>query len=98
MLPVQRLSRSKIGRNSMLHDAILFENLIQHLQRTSAVAHEVLGNNFKPVHGRLFGEDVVVMRDAQPDANSVIGKGVERVGGHEGWRESDGERGKKMIR
>jgi hypothetical protein len=83
MLPVQRLGRTKIGRHAVLHDAILFQDLIQHLQGTSAVAHEVFGNDLEPIDRRLFGQDVVVMRDAQPDADSVIGKAVKGVGGHE---------------
>jgi hypothetical protein len=54
-----RLSGStepKVHRHTVLHDAILVEDLVQHVQRTTAINHEVLGDDFEPVNGGLFVE------------------------------------------
>ena len=83
MLAVQFFRRAEIHRDAVLHDAVLFEDLIQHLQRAPAVAHEIFRNDLKPVHRRLFGKNMVVMRHAQADADAVIGEIVKWVRGHE---------------
>ena len=56
----------------MLHDAVLLENLVEHVQRAAAIDHEVLGDDFEPVDDRLLFEDVLVVRDAQADARRRI--------------------------
>jgi hypothetical protein len=58
----------------VLHDAVLFKDLVEHFQRAPAVAHEIFRNDFKPIHRRLLGQNVVVMRHAQADADAVIGE------------------------
>jgi hypothetical protein len=82
MFAVRLSRRTEIHRDAMLHHPVLFENLVEDLQRPPAVAHEIFGDDLEPVHRRLFGKDVVVMRHAQADADAVIGELVERVGGH----------------
>ena len=39
---VQGFGGAKVGRHTVLHDAVLFENLIEHLQGLPAIDHEVL--------------------------------------------------------
>ena len=43
-------------------------------QRTAAIDHEVFGDDLKPVHDRLLLEDVLVVRNAQSDADAVFGE------------------------
>ena len=67
----------------MLHDPVLFENRIQHLQRTAAIHHEGFRNDFEPRAIRLPRKNVTVMRHAQPEADAIIGVSVECVRRHD---------------
>ena len=67
----------------MLHDPVLFKDLVEHLERTTAVNHVVLRDDLEPIDHRLLGKNVVVMRHAQADTYTVIGKRVETACGHE---------------
>ncbi len=67
----------------MLDDAVLLENLVEHVQRPSAIDHKVFRDDFEPVDHRLLFENVVVMRDTQADAYSVIGEAVKAISGHD---------------
>ena len=80
---VERLRRAEVHGDAVLDDAVLLENLVEHFERTAAVDHVVFGDDFEPVDDRLLGEDVVVVRNAQADADTVIGKCVEAIGRHE---------------
>ena len=66
----------------MLHHAVLLKNGVEHLQRTPRVDHEILGDDFKPADRRFAREDVLVMRDAQADADAVIREIIEAIRGH----------------
>jgi len=55
----------------------MFEDLVEDLQGTTAIDHEVFGDDLEPIDDGLAGEDVLVMRHAQADADSVIGESVE---------------------
>ncbi len=64
MFPVQGLRRAEIHRNPVLHDPILIEDVVEHLQRPSTVDHIVLGDDLKPVDDGLLGKNVLIVRNA----------------------------------
>ena len=97
MLAIELLGRAEIHRDAMLHDAVLLENLIEHLQRAPAVDHEIFGDDFEPVDDRLLRKDVVVVRNAQADADAVFGESVESIGGHSNSPGSEAERGRRTL-
>ncbi len=66
----------------MLYHSILLENLIEHREGTSAIDHEIFRDDFEPADHRLALEDVVVVRDTQPDTHSVFGEAVKAIGRH----------------
>src|ERR1700723_371899 len=82
MLTISSLRRSEIHRNSVLHDFVLLQDLVENPQRASAINHEILGDDFKPVHDRLLAHNVIVVRSAQSDPYSVVSKIVVCVGRH----------------
>ena len=81
---VQRLRRAEVHRDAVLHHAVLLENPVEHVQRTSAIDHEIFRDDFKPVADRLLFQDVVVVRNAQADAYAVFSKPVEAICRHIG--------------
>ena len=83
MLAAQAIGRAKIHRYAMLHDAILFENLIEHFERPAPIDHEVFRDDLEPIDDRFFLEDVAVMRHAQANADAVIVKIIEAICRHE---------------
>src|SRR5216683_1736196 len=52
------------------------------MQRPSAVDHEIFGDDFKPVHNRLAGKDVIIVRRPQADPNSIIRKSIKAIFRH----------------
>jgi hypothetical protein len=54
MLAVQPIGGAEIHRHAVLHDFVLLENLVEHLERATGVAHVVFGDDLEPVAGRLF--------------------------------------------
>ena len=94
MLAIQRLRGAEVHRDAMLHDLILVEDLVEDLERVAAADHVVFGDDLKPVDDRLFARDVVVVRHAQADADTVFRKRVESVCWHceirsSQWREEE---------
>ena len=79
---IGRGHRAEVHRDAVLHDAVLLEDLIEHGERAAGVDHEVFRDDFEPVHDRLAREDVLVVRNAQADADAVILKRVEAIAGH----------------
>ena len=71
----------------MLDHAVLLENLVKHVQRSAAIAHEIFGNDLEPVASRLARKNVLVMGNTQTDADAVIGEVIEAVRRHESRRE-----------
>jgi hypothetical protein len=88
VIAVQRLGRAEVHRHPVLHDAIPFEDLIEVRQCSPAADHKVFRDDFKPVNDRFAAEDVVVVGDAQPDADTVVLKVVKSVSGHMPLRRS----------
>ena len=76
--------RAEVHRDAVLHDAIALENLIEHGERTAAVDHEILRDDFEPVDDRLAREDVLVMRNAQTNSDAVVLERIEAIAGHAG--------------
>ncbi len=82
MLSVQWFSGTEIHGYTVLHDFILFEDLIENSKGLTSVNHIVFGDDLKPSHYGLALEDVLVMRDAQPEAYAEVGKSIEAVSCH----------------
>src|SRR5262252_8319580 len=82
MLPTEPIGGAEIHRHAVLYDAILLKNLIEYLQRTTAIDHEVLRNNLEPVDNRFFLEDMAVMRHPEADADAVVAEVVKSIGRH----------------
>ena len=82
VLAVEAVGRAEIHGHAVLDDAVLLEDLVEHLERTAAVDHEVFRDDLEPVDGRFAREDVLVMRHAQADADAVIGEIIEAIRRH----------------
>src|SRR6202140_266819 len=82
MLAVGLLRRTEIHGHAVLHDLVLLQDLIQDAPRASAIDHEIFGNNLEPVAHRLARQDVVVVRGAQANADTVFGKSVKAIRRH----------------
>src|SRR5260370_17274347 len=82
MHPVRPAGRTEIHRNSVLHDSVLFQYLIEDVERAPPVNHEVLGNDFEPVHDRLSSEVVIVVPAAQPHAHPLIAPLIQSIFTH----------------
>src|SRR6516164_8472566 len=52
------------------------------MQRPPAIDHEIFRDDFKPVDHRLLPENVVVVRNAQPDPHSVFRETVKAIRRH----------------
>jgi hypothetical protein len=66
----------------MLDNPIPLQDLIKDFQRAATVHHEVLGNDFKPIDDGFLIKDVLIMRDAQADAHTIIRVSVETIRRH----------------
>src|ERR1700733_4870170 len=82
MVAVKRLRIAEVHRDTMLDDAILVKNPVEHRERASAIHHVVFRDDFEPIHDRLLHENVIVMRYSQPDPNAVFGVSIEAIGRH----------------
>ncbi len=82
MIAIQRIGRAQVHGDAMLDNAVLLQDLVEHVERTPAIDHEVFRDDLEPVGGRFARQDVLVMRHAQTDADPVIGKIVEAVRRH----------------
>jgi hypothetical protein len=80
---IQPVGGPEIHRHPMLDDTVLLENLVEHFERPATVDHEIFGNDLKPVHDRFLFQDVSVMRHTQADADTVLGKTIERICRHD---------------
>ena len=66
----------------MLDHAVLLENRIEHFERPAAIDHEIFRDDLEPIDHRFLRENVLVMRHAQADADSVFGEIIEGIGRH----------------
>ena len=79
MFAIQPIGRAEIHGHSVLHDAVLLENLIEHFERPAAVDHEIFRDDFEPIDDRFLFQDVTVMRHAQADADAVVVEIIKRI-------------------
>src|SRR5436853_7852352 len=84
MFAIQGLGGAEVCGDTVLDNLVLLENLIEDMQRTSAVDHVILRDDLEPADHRFFAQDVIVMRDAQTDPDSEIFKCIKKVGRH--WK------------
>jgi hypothetical protein len=98
VLTVKRLRRAEIHGDAMLNDPVLIKDLIEHLERASAIHHVVLRDDLEPIDHGLLRKDVVVMRDSKPDTDTVVGESVEAVGWHRELLVRDKEGGWRLER
>src|SRR5882757_3980950 len=82
MLAVWLLSRSEIHGNAVLYDFVLLKDLIQDVQRPSAIDHEILRDDLKPVDNRFARENMVVVGSTQADSYTVICKPIKAISRH----------------
>src|SRR5208282_4533222 len=79
MLAIELLRGAEVHRNAMLDDFVLFEDLIEDVQRPSAIDHEIFRNNLEPVDDRFASQNVIVMWSAQADADTVVGEAIKAI-------------------
>src|ERR1700721_1178452 len=82
MLAVGALRRAEVHGNAVLNDFVLFQDFVENAQRAPAVDHEIFGYNFEPIHNGLAGQNMLVMGDSQPDADSVVCVSVKPICWH----------------
>jgi hypothetical protein len=80
---VDLVRRAEIHRDAVLHHAVLLEDLVEHVERPTALDHKILRDDLKPRARRFLREDVLVVRHAQPQPDPVVGEPVETIGRHE---------------
>ena len=66
----------------MLHNSVALKNLIEHCQRAPGIDHVIFRDDFEPVHHRLARKNVLVVRNAETDSDTVILKRIESITGH----------------
>ena len=82
MFTVEPFGRAEIHGDTVLHDLVLCQDQVKDLQRSPAINHEIFGDDFEPVAGRLARKDVLVVRDAEADTHSIRGETVKAIRGH----------------
>src|ERR1700727_1927518 len=92
MLARQWFRRAEVHRDTMLHDAVLLKNTVENGKRTATVDHVVLRDDLEPIDDGLLLEDVAIMRNAKPNADSVFRKTVKTIRWHVQPLKSTGER------
>src|ERR1700719_1053313 len=73
---------AKVHGDTMLDDSITLKNLIENLQGSPTIDHVVLGDDLEPIHNRLFGENMLVMRHAKTYPNSEVCESIESICWH----------------
>src|SRR5580692_9699326 len=86
MLTIRSFRGTEVHRDAVLHHLVLFQNLIEDAQRAAAIDHEIFGYDFEPLYYRLAREDVVIVRGAQTDPDSVVRVAVKPIGRHSSLR------------
>src|SRR5277367_4134287 len=82
MFAIGALRGAEVHGNAVLHHFVLLQNLIEDAQWASAVNHEIFRYDFEPIHHGFARKNVVVMRRAQTDSDSVIRVAVKAIGRH----------------
>src|ERR1700752_759223 len=82
MLAVWFFRRPEIHGYAVLHHAVLIENLIEDVERASAINHVILRDDFEPINHWLFRKDVLIVRSPQTDTYSVLRESIEPISRH----------------
>src|SRR6185437_1664106 len=82
MLAIRLFRRTEIHRHAVLHDFVLFQNLIEDLQRAPAIDHEIFRNDLEPIDHRFTAQDVIVVRRAQPNPDPILRKSIKPIRRH----------------
>ena len=82
MFAIGALGGAEVHGDAVLHHFVLFQNLIEDAQRAPAINHEIFGYDFEPIHYGLARKNVLIMRGAQTDPDSVIRVAVKAIGRH----------------
>lgn len=70
MIEVESARIAGIEADAVHHDLLLIEDPIQDLQRPSAINHEILRDDLEPINGRLFAENVALVRHPQTNSSA----------------------------
>src|SRR5215467_9823180 len=66
----------------MLDHPISFQDLIQHVQLTATIHHEIFRDDLEPIYNWFLFKDMVVVRDSKANADTIVGIPIETVRGH----------------
>src|SRR5215470_5844453 len=66
----------------MLDHFISFQDLVQHVQRTAPIHHEVFRDNLEPIYNWFFFKDMLVVRDSKANADTIVRIPIETIRGH----------------
>ena len=82
MLAIQAIGRTEIHRHSVLDHAVLFEDLIEHMERPARIAHVVFRNDLEPADHGLAFQNVMQMGNPQAHSDAILGEIVKGGGRH----------------
>src|SRR5436305_559964 len=82
MLAIGLFRGPKIHGYAVLYDFVLLQDFVEDVQRTPAIDHEILGNNLEPIADRLARQNMVVVRRAQANPDSIFSESVKAICGH----------------
>src|SRR5215470_9422035 len=66
----------------MLDHFISFQDLIQHIQWTAPIHHEVFRDNLEPIYNWFSFKDMLVVRDSKANADTIVRIPIETIRGH----------------
>ncbi len=82
----------------MLHNFVLFKNLIEDVQRPSTVDHEIFRDDLKPVDNGFARKNMLVMWSAEPNSNPVICKPIKAISRHLFFNSfGEGKRARRIL-
>ena len=82
VFPIQRIGGTEVHRHAVLDNAILLQNLVEDVKRSSCIDHEIFRDDLKPIDRRLLRQDMLVVGDAKANANAVVGEVIEAIRRH----------------
>src|SRR5215467_14156489 len=66
----------------MLDHFISFQDLVQHMQWTAPIHHEVFRDNLEPIYNWFSFKDMLVVRDSKANADTIVRIPIETIRGH----------------
>jgi hypothetical protein len=92
MIAIQLVGISEVHGNTVLHDRVVFQDLVEDAHRASAIEHVVFGDDFVPIDLRPIFKDVRIVLGAQADSDTQLAEPVEAIGRHYLIRCGEGEK------